>query len=104
VERVDAARNAHREHAALVQPLSDLVVVEAHIATHRVKGQLACGSEAIDGGLRPLDQRFDLAGVSGIALGEVNGEDAPNGGCRDQARFAATLRRAIALALDNGSA
>ena len=58
-----------------MEGLAHLRIIESHVTSYRVDGDLSGSAEAINGCLSPVDQRLDIAGVIGVPLWEVNGKD-----------------------------
>jgi hypothetical protein len=78
VRRFDVFGHTHAEHAPLVEGLANLGVIEAPITADGMHGELARRGHAINGDLRPSDQRLHRAGVIRIARREVGGKAEPD--------------------------
>ncbi len=63
-----------------MEELAYVGIVDAHIPTHRVDGELAGGLQAIDCRLSPIDQRLDIAGIIGVASRYVQSKNEPDRG------------------------
>ena len=59
-------------------------------------------ADAVNGPLDLLNQGQDVTGIAGIPRGDPGGKDKAGRGCREQPRFAAKLRWAIAFAFEDG--
>src|SRR5882672_2113233 len=100
-ERFDRVRDAHSENPPGMERLAQLGVVEGQIARQRVNGRRRVAGGPAQGELHFVDQGHDIAGVTRIPDRQHKGKDEARGGLGDDARFAAKLGGAVALAFAN---
>ena len=86
-----------------MERLTQPCVIEAQITRHRVDMAPWSCLDALGGPLDLVEQGQHIAGIARIALGHKVGKDETRGRFRDDTGLSAKLRRAIALAFDNGS-
>ena len=86
-----------------MERLTQPCVIEAQITRHRVDMAPWSCLDALGGPLDLVEQGQHIAGIARIALGHQVGKDETRGRFRDDTGLSAKLRRAIALAFDNGS-
>ena len=85
-----------------MQSLAHRGIVNAEVARHGMDGQRVRHLHPFEGVLDFINQRQDIAGITGIAHRCMRGKDEAGRGIRDETRFAAKLGWAIALALHDG--
>ncbi len=100
---LDTFGDANRQNAALMERLTQHCVIEAQITRHRVDMAPWSCLDALDGPLDLVEQGQHIPGIARIALGHKVGKEETRGRFRDDTGLSAKLRRAIALAFDNGS-
>ena len=94
--------DAHRQNAARMEGLTQDGIIEAQITRHRVYLALWSCLDPVDGALDLVEQGQHITRITRIALGHEVGKDKTGRGFRGDAGLSAKLRRAIALAFDNG--
>jgi len=100
---LDTFRDANRQNAALMECLTQHCVIEAQITRNRVDMAPWSCLDALGGPLDLVEQGQHIPGIARIARGHKVGKDETRGRFRDDTGLSAKLRRAIALAFDNGS-
>ncbi len=100
---LDTLGDANRQHAALMERLTQPWVMEAQITRHRVDRAPWSCLDALGGPLDLVEQGQHRAGIARIALGHTVGKEETRGRFRDDTGLSAKLRRAIAFAFDHGS-
>jgi len=85
-----------------MQSLTQLGVIDPQVPTEGDDPQTLWGSDPLHGVLHLVERGQHIARVTGIARRHLVGKDKARSGLRQDAGLAAKLRRAIALAFDNG--
>src|SRR5262245_62934803 len=84
-----------------MQGLTQGCVIDAEIPSHGMDRKPPGAADAVDGSLDLVQHGQDVTGIARIAGGYPEGKDKASGGFREQPRFAAELRWAVAFAFED---
>jgi hypothetical protein len=101
-EGIDRVRDPHGENPLLVQRLTQGGVIKSQIAGQGTDSGCWIRRDPRNRLLHLIDQGLHIAGITRIPHGQMQAKDEACRGLRNNARFTAKLRGAVAFALTNG--
>ena len=98
----DRLGNTHRENPSRMQGLTQGRVIDTEIPSDGMDRKPPGEADAVNGPLDLLNHGQDVTGIAWIPRGYPGGKDKAGRGFREQPRFAAKLRGAIAFTFEDG--
>jgi len=100
-ERLHRVGNPNREDVAAVQLLPQRGVVDGQVSCQRMDGRGRARGDLGTRGLGLVDQRLDIADITGITHGQPRGKDKPRRGLTENPGLAPKLGGTVTLAFAN---
>jgi hypothetical protein len=100
-EGFDGVWDAYRQNPTRMQRLPHCRIVDTEVPCHGMHGEAMRCLDPGEGLVDFVNQRQDIAGITGIAHRRMRGKDEACRRFRDEARLAAKLDCTIALSLEN---